>query len=663
MLWFDDVSISGKFNSDTIAPWIKSLNVINDSTLSLAFSEYMNWNAQELKSEFILQEAKEIPDSVIIISKDSLLLKFEKTFKDNCWLHIMVKDLEDLFGNRMKPETDSFLYSPIKLNDICINEIMPDPSPAARLPEYEFIELYNRTSHSINLSGWTITSGDVSKTFPPFIFNGNEYLVLCQSSAVNSFSPFGKVLGIFTSSSFLSNSGGCIQIHSPAGTLVSQLCYSSEWITDVNKKDGGWSLEKFDPEIPCSGKENWTVSKDKSGGTPGRQNSVFRPVGDHISPSIKGIFPDTDSSLLINFSETVGLNYLTNPSTFLVDHNIGIPGSCTSVQPDYLKLRLNFKNHFQTDTLYTLSHDGSVQDCAGNHGEAGNYKFLLPSVPDTQDVVINEVMYHPVSGCPEFIEIYNRSKKAFRLEDFRLGVTDSYSGALKSISAGIKESKLIMPSEFIVLTSKTDEMKSCYPQSRLNSIIAFTEMPVLTDDGQKLQLISRELNVIDEMSYKDAMQFALLTNSIGVSLERVDYYRSSADPGNWHSASSGSGFCTPGYENSQLSEAENSNSVLQVEPEIFSPNKDGIDDIVNILYAFDKPGFAGNLYIFDSKGRQVKRLANNELLACKGQFSWDGISEGGSIVQPGIYIVLFEVFNLAGKTEKYKKICVVSRTR
>ena len=220
-----------------------------------------------------------------------------------------------------------------------------------------------------------------------------------------------------------------------------------------------------------------------------------------------------------------------------------------------------------------------------------------------------------------------------------------------------------MPAEFILLTSNPDEMKSCYPQSVLNTIVAFNGVPELTDDGQKLQLISKDLSVIDQMSYKDAMQFALLTNSIGVSLERVDYYRSSMDPGNWHSASSGSGFCTPGFENSQLSESENSNSVLHIEPEIFSPDNDGNDDIVNILYSFDKPGFVGNLFIFDSRGRQVKRIANNELLACKGQFSWDGVSESGSAVQPGIYIVLFEVFNLSGRTEKYKKICVVSRTR
>jgi hypothetical protein len=178
-----------------------------------------------------------------------------------------------------------------------------------------------------------------------------------------------------------------------------------------------------------------------------------------------------------------------------------------------------------------------------------------------------------------------------------------------------------------------------------------------------LQLISRDLSVIDEMVYKDAMQFALLSNSIGVSLERIDFNRSSGDPSNWHSASSTSGFCTPGAENSQFLEEEISNSVLNVDPEIFSPNNDGINDILSITYCFEQTGFVGNLIIYDSKGRQVKRLANNELLASRGQFCWDGSNDGGTAAQPGIYIIWLELFNLAGKTEIYKKICVVSRIR
>jgi hypothetical protein len=302
-------------------------------------------------------------------------------------------------------------------------------------------------------------------------------------------------------------------------------------------------------------------------------------------------------------------------------------------------------------------------DCAGNAAISEELKFELPALPDSQDVVFNEIMYHPISGCPEFIELYNRSRHVFNLADFRLALRDLYSDELKSLSVNIQEKMLFFPGEYIALTANADQLTSCYPQAKGKSITLFNGMPALTDDGQKLQLIARDLTVIDEMNYKDAMQFALIANSIGVSLEKIDYNHSSKDPSNWHSASSTSGFCTPGAENSQYHDAENSDLILKADPEIFSPNNDGINDVLSISYCFDQPGFVGNLIIFDAKGRQVKRLANNELLACKGQFYWDGSNERGTAVVPGIYIIWLEVFNLAGKTETYKKTCVVSRTR
>jgi hypothetical protein len=663
MFWFDDLSISGRFIADSIAPSVKSLNAINDSSLSISFSENMDFHEPGLITKFTLREGQVSPDSIIIISKDSLILKFRFRFPDQNWLHLAVRDLEDLSSNKLIAVTDSCFYSPVKLNDICFNEIMPDPSPVVHLPEYEFIELFNCRDYPVNLTGWTISTGEEIKILPPLVLGGKEFLILCSSSAVNSFKSFGKVAGIFGAGSFLSNSGSCLELKSSDGTIISQQCYSPDWFDDVNKKEGGWSLEKADPDIPCSGIENWTVSKDRNGGTPGKQNSNFRSTGDYISPAITSVFPDSDSSLIVSFDEIIGLNFPTNPQSFKTNHEIGSPLKCKSVLPDYTKLCLIFKNHFVNDIIYSIILDGAITDCAGNHAEIQEWKFQLPSIPDSQDVVFNEIMYHPISGCPEFIELYNRSKKAFNLGDFRIGLKDLYSGELKSLSSPIQKNTLFLAEEYIVLASKPGLLYACYPHTKPKSAIRFDGMPVLTDEGQKLQLISPDLSVIDEMIYKDALQFALLTNSIGVSLERIDFNRPSSDPTNWHSASSTSGFCTPGSENSQYIQAEQSNSVLKVDPEIFSPDNDGIKDILTISCCFNQSGFVGNLIIYDSKGRQVRRLANNELLACKGQFSWDGSMNGGAAAQIGIYIIWFEVFNLAGKTEVYKKICVVSRTR
>jgi hypothetical protein len=663
LLWFDDLSISGKFISDTIRPTVCSIRAINDSCLAISFSENMDFTCTGLNSKFLLNESLTKPDTVMVISKDSIILKFSSGFREENWLHLIVQDLADLAANKMITDTLSYFFKEVKFNDICINEIMPDPSPVVRLPEFEYIELYNTTDNPINIAGWTLSYGDEQKTLPPYILNSQQYLIVCQSSAVASFKPFGNTLGIFSAGSFLSNAGSCLLLKSSDGRTISQLCYSSDWFDDPTKNEGGWSLEKIDPYLACSGKENWTVSRDKKGGTPGQQNSIIKYSTDTKPPEIIGVFPDSDSSLNVTFNEVVGINFPLNPNAFTVDHGIGSPAFCSPSAPDYIRLRLIFKNHFHVDTIYSMNNDSSVLDCAGNHLIAAEYSFELPTIPDSQAVVFNEIMYHPISGCPEFIELYNRSKRAINLANFRLGLKDLFSGELKFLSENIEEDKLFFPDEYIVLTAKPESMLKCYPQAIVNSIIGFKDMPVLADDGQKILLLSRDLTIIDQMVYKDAMQFALLTSSIGVSLERLDCNKSSEDPTNWHSASSSSGYCTPGAKNSQFLQAETTNSLLTVNPEVFSPNNDGINDVLNINYCFDQAGFVGNLIVFDSNGRQVKRLANNELLSTRGQFFWDGSDDSGASVLPGIYIIWFEIFNLAGKTEVYKKVCVISRIR
>ncbi len=43
--------------------------------------------------------------------------------------------------------------------DILITECLPDPTPSRGLPESEFIELKNCSSHDYNLHNWKIGNG------------------------------------------------------------------------------------------------------------------------------------------------------------------------------------------------------------------------------------------------------------------------------------------------------------------------------------------------------------------------------------------------------------------------------------------------------------------------------------------------------------------------
>ena len=47
------------------------------------------------------------------------------------------------------------------------------------------------------------------------------------------------------------------------------------------------------------------------------------------------------------------------------------------------------------------------------------------------------------------------------------------------------------------------------------------------------------------------------------------------------------------------------------------------------------------------------------MLGLKGTYSWDGINDGREKGRIGIYVILFEVFDLNGNVKQYKDTCVL----
>ena len=101
-------------------------------------------------------------------------------------------------------------------------------------------------------------------------------------------------------------------------------------------------------------------------------------------------------------------------------------------------------------------------------------------------------------------------------------------------------------------------------------------------------------------------------------------------------------------------------SGVSIESEIFSPDNDGYQDVLNITYKLDEIGKVANVYIYDSKGRQVKYLVRNQQLAQEGVVSWNGINDDNEKAPIGIYVVYVELFNLSGKLNKYKLSCTLA---
>jgi hypothetical protein len=192
-----------------------------------------------------------------------------------------------------------------------------------------------------------------------------------------------------------------------------------------------------------------------------------------------------------------------------------------------------------------------------------------------------------------------------------------------------------------------------YIQHGINNFIE-ADLPSYNNDSGTVYLLRVDSAISEFFAYNEDMQFPLLSTVDGVSLERLDVARDVNDMGNWHSAAETVGFGTPGLQNSQYYPTLGAMGEVNTDPEIFSPDNDGYNDILNINFSFTEPGLVGTIRIYDANGRDVKELVTNELLGLTGTFTWDGTTDKGEKARIGAYVILFEAFNISGDVSRHK---------
>ena len=102
---------------------------------------------------------------------------------------------------------------------------------------------------------------------------------------------------------------------------------------------------------------------------------------------------------------------------------------------------------------------------------------------------------------------------------------------------------------------------------------------------------------------------------------------------------------------------------LSFSPNPFSPDGDGYEDVTILSYQLTSTVGLIRIRIFDSVGRLVRILANNEPAGAQGEIIWDGMNDNRERVRIGIYIILFEALDSFGKTIEMLKSTVVVASR
>jgi hypothetical protein len=538
-----------------------------------------------------------------------------------------------------------------------INELMADPDPPVGLPDVEYLEIHNTLNFPVSLLDWRLQSGSSNLTLSCFSIPSNGYLVFTTSGTGDKLFPNSYELAGWSG---LTNSGTNIALYDYSGKVISQLAFSDSWYGNSAKQDGGWSLEQIDPNNPCGGPENWAASKDSSGGTPGMVNSLNAPNPDLVSPMVSNALWLDSIRTELRFAESMKLSSLLNAQSYLITPGNIKPIEVTPLAPSFNAVILRFAEPLSESVVYTVKVNSSVSDCAGNSiALVDSARFGKPSDPAQGDLLINEIMFYAKDNSVDFIEIYNKSSKIIDLSLLRLSNWDTINQLPLNAGNLAPEGYHILPGQFLSVTESSKKVNDHYFSRNPVWFCQSDELPALNASGGTVSLVRNDGSLLEFAYFSPEMHFPLLNETKGVSLERISMERPADDRTNWTSASFQVGFATPSYENSQAGIIMTPGGELTLSSEIFSPDNDGFQDVLQVSYSLGFPAGAGTAVIFDVKGREVVTLFRNRLLGSEGVFSWDGTTSDNLKADIGIYVIFLEYFDQTGRQKRLRKAIVV----
>jgi len=647
LFYFDNV---GDPYADGLSPTVISTTVISATEIDVLFSEPMNQTIAEVEGNYYIDNSIGFPTSALLdgVNPSLVHLTFATAFNNGITYTLTMNNLEDLGGNIiLSPTTESFLYFIADVpttNDVIITEIMADPSPVIGLPDAEFIEIYNRSTKYFDLSNWTISDESTSATIGAYVLPPYSYVIICTAANAGLFSAPNKVIASLPA---FNNDGDAVVLKDDSGNVIDSLYFTLSWYENGVKDDGGWTLERKHLDAPCSGKSNWSASTDAIGGTPGSQNSIWTNVNDATGPVVSSYVVNSASDLIVYFDE------ILDTTTQAI---VSINPAVTNLVWNFVSLSSLqiFPTTLLVNTLYDIT-ISTASDCWGNAMLAKVISVGLPDSIASEDLIINEVMFNPLTNGSDYVEIYNRSAKILDLSEVYLANWDDDSIANYESVSSIQ--RLIMPGEYVLLTEDTTDITTDFSIYGIGTFIDM-DLPTYNDDSGTVYLLNQDFEVIDFFHYDADMQYVLITDVNGKSLERITFEGGINNPDNWHSAAENVEWGTPGYENSQLMYPQ-VDGTITLTPELFSPDNDGNNDVLTINLEFITNDNVVDIEIFDNRGRKIRELKDNFYVGNSALITWDGSTDEGTKATIGTYIVLVSVLDADGKRTEYKMVCVL----
>jgi regulation of enolase protein 1 (concanavalin A-like superfamily) len=430
---------------------------------------------------------------------------------------------------------------------IAISEIMYKPASRADGYNVEFIELYNSNPWFHDIGGYQIVADNLQYTVPlQTTIPGGGFLVIAASpSSMQALYGITNVLGPYAGSL---KASGTLQLLDEHGAVLLTVPYSNVYPWPVAADGTGHSLVLANPTYGEEDPRAWDIS-DVVGGSPGALES-FRP--DPLrNVVINEILAHTENPAVPDFIELYNHSALTNNlsgciltddaavSKFVIPSGTLIgPGGFVSFE----RAQLGFGLRAEGETVYLLKPDRSrVLDAVQFEAQADGVSYgrwpdgasafyaLAARTPGAanspisiSDIVINELMYDPLSGNDndQFIELYNQGTNPVSLANwqFTSGVTFTFPTNVT-----------LAPDGYLVLARNLTNLFAKYTNLNIgNTLGNFSGK--LSHSGERVALARPQLLngvttlyvVEDEVTYGTGGRWGHWAAGGGSSLELID---------------------------------------------------------------------------------------------------------------------------------------------
>lgn len=283
-----------------------------------------------------------------------------------------------------------------------------------------------------------------------------------------------------------------------------------------------------------------------------------------------------------------------------------------------------------------------------------NSIFSIPTY-EKNDLIINEIMYDPDIDNSEFIEFLNVSSDSVNIGGWKIEDENTNTNKLSTTSLSIP------PNEYFLLAANSlMQHKYNLESYPYKSALGKTSLGLIST-GELILLKDARGNTIDSVWYSDKWHNKNFVATKNISLERINPGLSGNDLKNWSSSVDPNG-ATPASPNSIFTENRNRSNNISVSPNPFSPDNDGFEDFTIINYTLGQQTSQIRIKVYDSRGRLVRTLDNNQPSGSTGSVVFDGIGDDGSALRIGIYIIFLEALNdNSGVVENLKTTVVVAR--